>query len=267
MKPGSRRPSASLVISFIALAAGITGTAVAASKITSRDIATNAVTAKKIKNGAVKGNKIANTAIRTGKLKGSSVTGPKLAAGAVDATKIAGGAITGAQIASESLSDKQISDYEVIGNSPVRVLATDAGSEAAARTAAPENLLFTKGQLTIYAKCFRDTTGAGTTFGEIYARTSADGALMEGDDDLPGSGPGATLLDTNTIETDRQLDTESVNVANMAIYDEAEEALTAPDGTDLHLLTHIGVKQGTLPGGNGAFGDGNVCVFGGAIFG
>jgi hypothetical protein len=256
MESRRRRPSASLVISFIALVVAVTGTAVAASKIGPNQLKANAVTSKKIKTGAVKSSDIGD----------GQVASVDLATGAVTADDIANGAITGAKVAAESLNDKNILDYEVIGNSPVKVTATEAGSEAAARTAAPENVLFTKGQLTIYAKCFRDTTGAGTVFGEIYARTSADGALLEGDDDLPGGG--ATLLNTNTLETDRQVDTQAEGGANEASYDEAEEALTSADGTvDLHLVTHIGVKQGTLPGGDGAFGAGNVCLFGGAILG
>src|SRR4051794_19352897 len=243
MESRKRRPSASLVIAFVALAVAIGGTAVAASKIGPKQLKANAVTSAKIKNGAVKSPDIGD----------GTVASIDLAPGAVGTGNIADGSITGAKVASETLSDKNISDYELIGNSPVRVVATEAATEAAARTAAPENVLFTKGQLTIYAKCFRDTTGAGTVFGEIYARTSADGALLEGDDDLPGQ-PGATLLNTNTLETDRQLDTQSVNAANQASYDEAEEALTSADlATDLHLVTHIGVKQGALPAGDGAF--------------
>ena len=43
--------------------------------------------------------------------------------------------------------------------------------------------------------------------------------------------------------------------------------LGTPDGTSLTALTTIGVKQGTLPAGNGLFGDGNVCLFGLTVFG
>ncbi len=41
----------------------------------------------------------------------------------------------------------------------------------------------------------------------------------------------------------------------------------APDGTAFNVLTYIAVKQGTFPTGNGAFGDGNVCLFGGTLTG
>ena len=148
----------------------------------------------------------------------------------------------------------------------VKVTATEGATEAAAQAAAPETELFAKGGLTIYAKCFRDTTGAGTVHGEIYARTSASGAVLQGTDNLPASN--ATLLDTNTAEEDAEVDTQSIAVADSGSVGEAESVLISADGTtDLTVITHIAVKQGAFAGGNGAFGDGNVCLFGGEISG
>jgi hypothetical protein len=101
--------------------------------------------------------------------------------------------------------------------------------------------------------------------GEIYARTTANGAILQGTDTLPLGD--ATLLDTTTAEEDREVDTQSVAVADAGTVGEAESVLIAPDGTDLHFDSHIAVKQGTFAGGNGAFGDGNVCLFGGVVAG
>jgi hypothetical protein len=101
-----------------------------------------------------------------------------------------------------------MSDYELIGDSYVLVNATDGADAAAAQAAAPEVELFTKGQARIYAKCFRDT-GTDTTHAETYAQTSADGAIMEGEDDHPGGNAATDFLNTNTLEADRVLTQET----------------------------------------------------------
>lgn len=155
---------------------------------------------------------------------------------------------------------------ELFAPSPVRVTATEAVSLAAARAAAPETSLFTRGTITVYAKCMYDTT-ANSIYGEMYVRTTADGAMMEGNDDLPGTGTGMVFLNIATLEEDRQLDTQTAGVANTASFNESEGAITAADGKAYSVLPNIGVKQGSPAGGNGPFGAGNVCLFGGAILG
>ena len=39
----------------------------------------------------------------------------------------------------------------------------------------------------------------------------------------------------------------------------------APGGTVIRGELQIGVKNGNLPGGNGIYGDGNVCLFAGEM--
>jgi hypothetical protein len=254
------------VISFIALVVAISGTAFAASKIQSSDIANNAVTAKKIKAGAVKGGKIPDGALGTAKLKDGAVTSAKLAAGAVGAGNIAPGSITGAQIADKSISDAKLSNVDVFGNAFIRVTATAGADAATARSAAPEQVLFTKGQLTLYAKCYHDD-GANQTFGYIYIRTSADGAIFDGSVDNKSGGDLVTdFLNTNTLETDREVDQENAT-GNNASYNESEYSAASPDGTALNGQLAIGAKNGTLTGGNGIYGDGNVCLFQGTALG
>jgi hypothetical protein len=256
----SLRPTPALVVAMVALVAAMSGAAVALpgkATVSTNDIKKQAITKKLIAKGAVGSKQII----------GKSIKGNRLKDGAVKDKQIADGTITGAKVADDTLTDAKSSDYDVIGDAGVvRVTATEAGTEAAAQAAAPETELFSKGGLTLYAKCFRDTTGAGTVFGEIYARTSASGALMQGTNIYPNNN--ATLLDTNTIEEDAELDTQTVAVADSGTIGEAESALVSADGaTDLTVVTHIAVKQGSFAGGNGAFGDGNVCLFGGTISG
>ena len=255
MKDTSRRPTPGFVIGLIALAVALSGTAWAATKIDTEDIKSKAVTSKKLDTAAVTAKKLADGAVTTGKLAGGAVTEPK----------IADSAVTGVKVANDTLNDTKISDYEIVGGSFIRVVATEAGSLAAAQIAAPETPLYSKGQASLYAKCFRDTTGAGQIRGEIYARSSADGGVLDGVDNLPNAS--ATLLDSNTVEEDREVDTGAVTVANTADIDEAEGMLGTPDGTTVQILSTIGVKQGALPTGNGLFGDGNVCLFHAAVLG
>src|SRR5688572_4787529 len=157
-----QRPSASLMVAFVALAIALGGTAVALpgkNKVATDDIKKSAVTSKKIKDGAVTTAKISDLA--------------------VTASKLAAGSVTAGAIADDSIGDDQLAEIEVIGGSFIRVTATDGADEAAARAAAPEIALFRKGQLELYAKCFRNA-GADETRVEVYARTSANGAILDG---------------------------------------------------------------------------------------
>jgi hypothetical protein len=149
--------------------------------------------------------------------------------------------------------------------SPVRVSATNGASLGTARTAAPEKLLFRRGTVEVYAKCMYDTS-VGEIFGEMYVRTTADGAMMQGADEWPGQG-GTAFLNIATPEDQRRLDSGFATAANTASFFESLGAITAADGTNYSVLSNIGVKQGSPAGGNGPFGTGNVCLFGGVILG
>jgi hypothetical protein len=263
------RPTPALIVAMVALVAALSGAAVALpgkGTVKKNDIANGAVTKKKIADAAVGSKQIIGKSIKGNRLKDGAVKAKQIADATITDKKIADGTITGAKVADETLSDTKISDYDVLGdNAAVRVAATEAGSEAAAQAAAPETLLFSKGQVSLYAKCFRDTTGAGTVFGEVYARTTANGAILQGTDTLPSAD--ATLLDTNTAEEDAEVDTETIATANAGNVGESEAVLIAPNGADHTVIIHTAVKQGSFAGGNGAFGDGNVCLFGGTVSG
>jgi hypothetical protein len=88
---------------------------------------------------------------------------------------------------------------------------------------------------------------------------------MEGDDDLAG-GPALTdFLNPDTLEVDRQLDTDSAT-GNDANYNENEGLAAAPDGTGLNILTGIGAKNGAVAV-DGPYGAGNACIFQGPVMG
>jgi hypothetical protein len=257
-------PSPAMGVALLALVVAVGGTAVAANKIGTNQIKNNAVTKKKIKKKAVSTNRLNAKAVTNGKLGPEAVKSGKIAGEAVTGSKIAPGAVDGSKVADDSLSDSKISDYKVLGNSFLVVSATNGPDLAAAWAAAPENSLYKKGPLELYAKCFRDSV-LDNLRGEIYARTSTDFSIMEGTDDRSG-GPLATdYLNVATLETNRQLDIQSTG-ANDASYFEDEGLIGAPNGTALHVLTGIGVKNGAVFN-DGPYGPGNACIFHGAAMG
>ena len=147
--------------------------------------------------------------------------------------------------------------------------ASDA-NEVTARAAATEVPIATFGPFTIYGKCFVDSDGAAgqpEVRTEVYARTSQDGALLDGptSDTLDGD---PAFLTTGTAEDARQVDVTlaSGNGATTDM-DNAATTLVAPDGSAYEFTISDGAKQGTLAGGNGVWGADNRCAFGFSRFG
>jgi hypothetical protein len=236
------RPSPAMVVGVTALVVATSGAAIALP-------GKNTVTKNDIKNGAVTTKKIAKGAVGSQQIKGKSIKGNRLKDGTIKEK----------QVAEDGLTTANIADVKTIG--PVKVTATDGVDENTARTAAPLTELFTKGQITIEAKCFRDTT-ADVLYGELYVKTSANGAIVQGTDTLAGGNAATDFLNTDTPEVDRQLDTQQTG-ATSASYGESEFSITSADGaTQLLGIPSIAVKNGALAGGNGVYGDGNVCLFG-----
>jgi hypothetical protein len=275
------RPTPAMFVALIALVMAMSGAAVALpgkNSVDSTDLAKGSVTTRAIEKGAVgskqidgksiKGNRLKDGAVKADQLADGAVTDAKLADNAVIAAKIADGAVTAAKVGDGTLSTKNLSDDFVISSdagSFVKLTATEGATAVAARAAAPETTLFTKGDITISAKCLQVT--AGNTIAEMYIATATNGAVFNGSsDDLQG-GPAATdFLNTDTDDVDRTID-DATAPANDAAYNEGELTALAPDGTSLIGQTSVGAKNGTLAGGNGVYGEGNVCVFGGEFAG
>ncbi len=276
------RPTPALIVAMTALVLALSGGAIAAKdKIQTADIAKGAVTTNKIADGAVtsrqiagktiKGNRIKDGGVKAEQIADGAISGAKLADGGISGAKLADGTITGAKVADDTLDDENMSDYEVIGdNALIRVTATDGATAAAARVAAPEIPLYQKGQLRIYGKCFR-ATGTDELFGVMYIATSAPGAILDSSpgDALQGGPTAADFLNPNTLEEDRELADETVTGTDteFRLADDDAWRAFAPDGTSLAGVPSLAVKNGNLPGGNGVYGAGNVCLFGGAITG
>jgi len=144
----------------------------------------------------------------------------------------------------------------ILGDSWVKATATPGADEPTARAAAPKIPLFTMAPFTFYGKCFSYPTD--NVWAEIMVETTVDGAILNGFDTSDGD----PLLNTTTPEDERRLESTSTG-ADDASLSEQEFIVMAPGGIALNGLVSAAAKEGTLPGGNGIYGDGDVCLFSG----
>jgi hypothetical protein len=230
--------TAALVVAMLALVASLGGGSYAAKLITGKDIKNGSITGKDIKKNSVKGKLV----------KDKSLTGKDLKDGSLGAADLAPGTLEPAMKA-------------------LRVAATSGATEDAARAAAPEQVLFSKGPLTVYGKCFTDASGP-ETYAYVYIKTAANGAVFDSDNDsAEGGALAADYLNTDTLEIDRELwDTSaSLNTVSYEASHSTDFGAFAADGTALSGLVAVGAKNGTVAGGNGPYGAGDACLFSGNI--
>lgn len=232
--------------------------------------------AKKALKSAKKANKKANAATRRSKramARANAATGAAQAAGvagdqALGLINSAGGVPRAASAANADKAagaDNAAMAAQLAGFTRVdkltRLTATAGATYDIARNAAPETPLGTSGPFTFYGKCLMDNS-APELLAEIYARTSVDGAIFDGQDDQADGDP--AFFDTGTIETSRVVESLSVfdnNEANIDM-DEETSGFVTPD-LELHQVqVFTAAKRGNLAAGNGLYGDGDVCLLG-----
>jgi hypothetical protein len=179
----------------------------------------------------------------------NAVGTPQLRNGAVTADKIRNGAVT----------PGKIRDYRRSGIR--RVVATSGTDATAARIAAPRVTLFRVAPFTIYAKCFSDP---GSTFAKVYIATSQAGSIYQGDASGMSGNP---FLSPGTVEPDREVNGTSAgsNAADFYGMHSTEISAMSPSGTVIEARVPFAAKRGTLPGGNGIYRSGNVCLFAGDL--
>jgi hypothetical protein len=98
-------------------------------------------------------------------------------------------------------------------------------------------------------------------FANIYVETSANGAIFDGDDELNGGPAAADFLNTDTAEDLRELENDTNATVDDTDASEGEFMAMSTDGTKLVGQLSTAAKNGTLAGGNGLYGEGNVCLF------
>jgi hypothetical protein len=210
-----------------------------------------------LKKHSVTAAKIKKNAVTTAAIKNGSVTGAKVNAASLGTVPSANTANTAATAANANTA-ATLAGYSRKGMT--RVAAVSAASYKAGLETAPQIVLFTAGPLTVYAQCF---TEGSDTDGVISIKTSQNGVIFDSDED--GASGDSNYLDTDTEVEERELLEEDTgtNEADFFGGEDTAFAAMAPDGTTVEGNPQIGVKNGTLPAGNGIYGDGDVCLFAG----
>ncbi|WP_436699282.1 hypothetical protein [Nocardioides sp. BYT-33-1] len=230
----SAAPAALMVVAALILA-GASGSAALPGKnsIDGNDLRKNVVKSKHVKDNSLKGRDIDESTLAT----------VPSAASAASAASLAG--------------------YQKAGIK--RVGATSGATEDAARSAAPEVALFTSGAFTIYGKCYR-AADSDTVFARAFIKTSENGAVFESDYDS-ADGDAGTFLNVGTPETDREAHYASAgnNGADSYFMHSTEIGAMSPNGTAIEAHVQVAAKNGDLPGGNGIYGAGDVCLFAGEV--
>ncbi|MBJ7459801.1 MAG: hypothetical protein JHD02_11470 [Thermoleophilaceae bacterium] len=207
----------------------------------------------------------------------NSVATKSIKRGAVTSPKIKNKTIVGADLKSNTLTGKQVNEASLV--IPSSAFATSAGTandtfyfvktavssssnadEATARAAATEIPLISYGAVSLYAKCFTNTTDPATHF-EIIARTTANGSILSGGSDLQIGNPNS--LNTNTAEDQRQVsDDETDSAPNNADDDsDSEVMLLGPDGKGLYFGFQSNARIGVSADPPALLPNGSTCLF------
>jgi hypothetical protein len=230
-------------------------TAFAAAKLGKNSVGTkqlkaSSVTAAKLKKNSVSEKKVRNGAISTSKIKD----------GAIATAKIRDGAVTGVKVQTATLGTvPNAATFSGYSRKAIRVAASPPGASFdASRAASPEIPLVSAGAFTLYAKCFDDGEFVN---GNTYVKTTESGSIFQSALAFLDGDP--NFLNVNTPEEDRLVQSEiaRTDVAHYFGANEFEFSAMAPSGTVVLGTTQVGVKRGNLPGGNGIYGAGNVCLF------
>ncbi|MGH2906651.1 MAG: hypothetical protein ACRDKI_07755 [Solirubrobacterales bacterium] len=226
MRLKSMVPSPAMVIAMIALIISASGVAYAAGTINGKTIKKGTVSGK-----ALKKNTLTGTQIKESKL------------GKVPSAKNADNAAIATTSASTSVVSFQA------------IKAVDAAANFAA---APAVDLGGKGPFSFYGKCY--VNGANVEATTYIASTSGNGLF---DTEAEDSG----YVTPATAESSRKLQDVTAS-ANSFDAGDGDKDFTATDGaTTLYgILGLAAAKQGSPAEGDGPFGAGNRCLFGGVVF-
>ena len=260
------RPSPAMAVAFVALLAALSGTAVA---LPGR----NSVDSGDLKNGAVTTKDIKNNNVRSGDVRNNTLTGADInesTLGQVPSANTANTANTAnsANTANTANSAANVDKLKTVGAFKLVSASASNDDQATARAAATEVPLYSAGPLSFYGKCYVDNdfngVGLPATIAETFARTTANGSILEADDSNLAGNP---FLDSDTAEDQRDMTEASspTNGAETDADDNAEFGAAEPGGTAVSGQANVAAKQGDVPGGNGIYGGGNSCIFWGQL--
>jgi hypothetical protein len=214
---------------------------------------------KKADKRARKASRTANTALTTGRAadaRAKQALGV-LAGSVPNATRAQSAGVA------DSLQGVRIARFD----QRVAPSAT-ASPQNVARTAAQRVPLLREGPITIYGKCFVDSTTPGNPLvsAEIFVETSVGGVVYSADNSSSNNG----FLDPGTAETDAELlsvasaaGVGNPGTLNVSDADVGAFYVIAP-GLSIQGQLTAGTKVGSPPAGDGVFGPGNACIFAGS---
>lgn len=266
-----RRPSAALLVAIIGLVAALSGPALAQDAV---GVASRLISGKNIKKRSISGIRLRNDTltgqqINEAKLgivpSAASATNAQSAVSAVNAQNAQSAvSATSAGSAQTAASADQLAGHVRFFK---RVTAVDGASFNAAKAASAEVVLAAIGSITLYGRCFRDTSGP-TVHAQAYVKTTVDGGLLDSaGNTLSGSVAVNDTLDIATNEDIRRLINAQAlaNVAQFSGKADSDFSVLSGDGTALVGTVAAGAKQGSPPAGDTQYGPGNACIFSGFL--
>lgn len=257
-------PSTFVAATAVVLALAATAFALAPRNwVTSSGIRNGTITGIDVKNASLRGVDIANRSLSTGDIALRGLYG----------TNLKNDTVTGTQVKESTLdvvpSASKASGFTRI--TPSFVAAFDAADAATGRADAPLVPLLAVGSLKLEAKCFHET-GADVVHAEVYATTTADGAVMSSAvDDLAGGGTvdATTFLNTASALADRQVLQVTAGSDVARISDPATDSELGAfgiDGTWLRGSLAAMVRNGSPTGAPTTFyGSEHSCAFFGEV--
>jgi hypothetical protein len=234
----------------------------------------NSVGPKQIEKNAVRSAEIKANAVRSAEIKANAVGNSELRDDAVGSDETIDNGLTGADIAEGTLGEVPLAASadarEVLQVPLTRVAPSASGADdATARGAASRVELASAGPLIVYGKCFVNNGNPANpgVRAEVFIDTTSSGAIFDGEDNDSSNG----FFAPSTAETDRILHGQSSfagagNPGTLNVIDSDEiEFYAASDNTGLAGRVFVATKVGSPPAGDGLFGPGNACIFGGYV--
>ena len=257
------RPSPAMMVALVALFVALGGSSYAALKISGKQIKNNTVSTKDIKNNNVRSKDVRNNTLKGADINESTLGIVPNATNAANATNATNAAFAG--LANRANSAATVDQIKVPGSYKKVTSSASATPQTAARAAATEVPIFSHGAFDIYGKCFIDEAQDPDQLrGEVLIRTRQDGSIVEADENAEFEGANG-FLDTNTPEEDRILIVTDRIAGETNIDDLSDNDFfaAASDGTSFTGHVDLAIKFGDLPGSEGVYGTGDVCIFAG----
>jgi hypothetical protein len=221
--------------------------------------------AKKALKIGKKADKRARKASRTA---GQALTIGRAADGrARQALGVLAGSVPNATRAQSAAVADSLRGIEIVRfNTRVAPSAT-ATPQSAARAAAQRVPLIAEGPITVYGKCFVDSSTPGNPLvsAEIFVETSVGGVVYSADNGSSSNGfldPGTAEADAGLLNVASAAGVGNPGTLNVSDADAGAFYVIAP-GLSIQGQLIAGTKVGSPPAGDGVFGPGDACIFAG----